>query len=84
VSVLSGLPPRTLKDLFANNGYDLVGEDEYNWMLACDGDVPLIIPKLGHVAAPEVMDAAMEHARRKGLLRQLMGAVAEHVSRDYD
>ena len=84
MAILSGIPPRMLKEVFERNGYKLVGDDEYQWMLARDGDVPLLIPKLGAVVSVPVMDAAMDHARRRGLLRALMAAVAEHVSRDPD
>jgi hypothetical protein len=84
VAVLSGLPPRALKQVFEQNGYELVGDDEFNWMLALPGDVPLIIPKLGHVVSVPVMEAATDHARRRGLLRALMQAVAEYVRHDND
>lgn len=84
MAVLSGLPPRALKQVFEQNGYVLVGDDEFNWMLALPGDVPLIIPKLGHVVSVPVMDVAMDHARRRGILHALMRAVAEYVRHDSD
>jgi hypothetical protein len=44
-----------LKRILELQNYKLVGDDEWNWAMAKEGEVPLIIPKDGEYVAVEIL-----------------------------
>ena len=55
LKVPAPIPPKQLKRVLELHGYKIVGEDEWNWALAKDSGVPILIPKEGEFVAVEVM-----------------------------
>lgn len=55
LKVPAPIPPVQLKRILELHGYKLVGDDDWNWALAKEGEVPIIIPKEGEYVAVEVL-----------------------------
>jgi len=55
LAVPKPIPPTQVKRVLELRGYAVVNEDEWNWALAKDKGVPIIIPKDGEYVAVEVM-----------------------------
>lgn len=55
LKVPAPIPPKQLKRILELRDYVVVAEDEWNWALAKDRDVPILIPKEGDFVAVEVM-----------------------------
>jgi hypothetical protein len=51
--------PKQLKRIVEIRGYELVGEDEWNWALAKDKGVPIIVPKDGEYVSIETMEEVL-------------------------
>jgi hypothetical protein len=59
------IPPKQLKRVLELRGYEVAAEDEWNWALAKDKGIPIIIPKEGDYVAVEVM---MNTLHKAGLM----------------
>jgi hypothetical protein len=81
VPVLAGIPPEALKRVLERNGYKVIDEDMYNWLLAKgeDGE-PVVVPKIGRVLGVDMMGKAHSIARSGGFGNDLIGEVHTHVS----
>jgi len=62
LKVPAPIPPKQLKRILELRDYVVVGEDEWNWALAKDSGVPIVIPKEGEFVAVEVMMDALHKA----------------------
>jgi hypothetical protein len=49
------VPPKQLRRIAELRGYELVGEDEWNWALARGKGIPIIVPKDGDYVSVETM-----------------------------
>jgi len=64
IAALAPISPPHLKDVFLLHGYNVISEDDYNWVLAVgDRDAPIILGKLGdHVPLEILMDTVFTKA----------------------
>ena len=74
--------PTGLLDAFKRAGYDVIDEDEFNWLVARnETDVPFSLPKKGHRVAIGVTDTIMQNpfvdARLK---KEILGAVSQDAA----
>ena len=61
---LAPIPARKLKAMFEADGYTVIHEDDYTWVMHRGPDDEILpIPKLGTVLALEVMDSLLCKAK---------------------
>ncbi len=58
------LPPEAIRDLLESHGYEIIGDDDYNWAFAKgDSDEPVVVPKTVDLVPLEI---AFHIARKVG------------------
>ncbi|HVX93664.1 MAG TPA: hypothetical protein VHK47_02045 [Polyangia bacterium] len=70
------MTPTDLKDAFVNAGYSVYFDDDDVSVLGmCDDDDPLLLPKIGHAVAEDVLRYAISHARLNGRHKEVAAAL---------
>jgi len=56
LAALAPIDPVSLKCIFELNGYAVIHEDDYNWLLShSDEKLPITLPKLGDLVPLEIL-----------------------------
>lgn len=79
MSLIAGIPPEAYKRVLERNGFKIIDESEYNWLLAQGDGEPVLVPKKGRILGVDVMSKAQEVARRGKFTNDLLGEVRAHT-----
>lgn len=65
MAALAPIPPLLLKNILELDGYKVVTEDPFNWVLvkSIEDELPILLPKLGKLVALDVMMDALHKAQ---------------------
>jgi hypothetical protein len=58
------IPPAELRCILEMDGYKILSQDEFNWVLAKgETDVPIILPKKGDLVSLEILMDTLDKAK---------------------